>query len=226
MFFVGVQLDMEVAAPTEVAAAERTAASHRGMEHGGAGAPADEITAAVDAAPAPLQRLDAGAFPPRAGLDSTVGQRDSRSSPVSPAAAAQEAAEHFSALSGGKLRTASAPAVADRRSVDSLLPQGQAPRRPPVDRSKAFEAFTGRHSFGDASGDGSGALPTISESGSLSHSISSMALLHKGTVGAGGSPSAVWNDCAVMLVLLSTSSECPNVCCLQCCRPFMCLTAP
>jgi hypothetical protein len=175
VFFVGVQLDMEVAAPAEVAVAERTAAAHGGTAPRAATS-ADDGTAAADAAPAPVKSVDSGAL---------VSRVEPSPAP-SPAAAAQEAAEHFSALSAGKLRMASAPAVADRRSVDSLLPHGQAPRRPPLDRSKAFESFLSSQSFGDGSGDlSTGALPTISESGSMSHSVSREFLMHKGTVGAG-----------------------------------------
>ena len=181
VLFVGVQLDMEVAAPAEVAIAERTAAAHGGGASR-ATTSADDGMADADAAPAPMKRADSGTLLPRAGPGPLVAAQGVDKPAASPAAAAQEAAEHFSALSGGKLRTASAPAVADRRSVDSLLPPGQAPKRPPLDRSKAFESFLSSQSFGEA---GTSALPTISESGSMSHSVSREFLVHKGTVGAG-----------------------------------------
>jgi len=173
-FFVGVQLDMEVPNPEAAARATHLAAANAVCES----APDPCSPAEGDGA---TERSDAGGALPRAGPAPLPGRRDAVEG-GSAAAAAQEAAERFSDLSAGKLRTISAPV--DRRSVDSLLAPGQ--RRPPLDRSKAFEAFLSskQHAPGDDVGSG-GALPTISETGSLSSRASRECLIHKGTVGAG-----------------------------------------
>ena len=176
-FFVGVQLDMEVPNPEAAARATHLAAANAVCESAPGPCPPAEEDAAS-------QRDDAGGALPRAGPALLPGRRDT-AEVGSAAAAAQEAAERFSELHAGKLRTISAPV--DRRSVDSLLGPGQ--RRPPLDRSKAFEAFLSSKQppYGGSSGDdlSSGALPTISETGNLSSRASRECLIHKGTVGAG-----------------------------------------
>ena len=180
-FFVGVQLDMEVAHPEDAAKATQLAAADAVCKNGASGGSAAEGDGRS-------QRGNVGGEMQRPGPVPSAGRRNT-AEVGSAAAAAQEAAEHFSELSAGKLRTVSAPV--DRRSVDSLLPAGQTQRRPPLDRSKAFEAFlSNRQSFGGDDA-GSGALPTISETGSLSSRASREVLIHKGTVGAGAFARAV-----------------------------------
>ena len=176
-FFVGVQLDMEVAHPEAAARATHIAAANAVCENAAGPCSPPEGDAAS-------QHNDAGGAQPWASPAPLQGRRDT-AEVGSAAAAAQEAAERFSELSAGKLRTVSAPM--DRRSVDSLLPPGQAQRRPPLDRSKAFEAFlsTKQPIGGVEEVSGGGALPTISETGSLSSRASRECLIHKGTVGAG-----------------------------------------
>ncbi len=170
---MGVQLDMEVPNPEAAARATHIAAATAVCESAaGPCSPAEGDGAS--------QREDAGGALPRSGPAPLPGRRDTAEVGTA-AAAAQEAAERFSDLSSGKLRTISAPV--DRRSVDSLLGPGH--RRPPIDRSKAFEAFLSSKQQAPGEDGAGGALPTISETGSLSSRASRECLIHKGTVGAG-----------------------------------------